>query len=121
MLALLLAYLLAAQGLVAAVGFGMSFASGQPGFVICSSPVADSQQRATGDHRQKPASMPECPFCFVASQSVGAAATVGGEPMLPAYTASPLAAVLGGLTDKTVIPEFRHTGGEARAPPQFSV
>jgi hypothetical protein len=121
-IALCLAYLLAIQGLMASVGLGMAMVPGQAGFIICGSvPVADVQTPASGDQKQSPKSIPECPFCFIASQSASHIAMAGDAPALPPYAGNLVAAIVDGTDNDAIILKFRRTGGEARAPPSFSV
>ena len=121
-IALCLAYLLAIQGVMASVGLGMALVPGHAGFAICGSVAAvDIRTPASGDHNQSPKSLPDCPFCFIASQSAGHIAISGGVPSLPAYAGDLVAAILGGAGDDALILKFRRTGGEARAPPSFFV
>jgi hypothetical protein len=124
-LAVLVAYALAIQALLASVGLGMSAAatSGQSGFVICAfSPWSGARTPATPNDRQAPDPQPECPFCFVAAQSAGAVAALGAAPVFPAYAGLPLAGSLDGdRDDGTFVPLFHRTAGGPRAPPRFSV
>jgi hypothetical protein len=117
-----MAYLLAIQGLMASVGLGMSTLAGQTGFIICGSvPAADVRTPASGHQDQSPKSVPQCPFCLIASQSAGHIAMTGDAPALPPYAGNLIAAIVGGTDSDAIILQFRHTGGEARAPPSFSV
>jgi hypothetical protein len=119
LLALSVAYSLAIQAMMASIGFGMSAGavSDQLGFVLCSY-VSHQSAPAPGDRR---APTPPCPFCFVAAQSVGHVATVGGAPAFPAYAGLLIAAVSQPLGDGTFVPQLRHRQGEPRAPPSLSV
>jgi hypothetical protein len=118
-LALSVAYSLAIQAMMASIGFGMSAGAvpDQLGFVLCSY-VSHQSAPAPGDRR---APTPPCPFCFVAAQSVGHVATVGGAPAFPAYAGLLIAAVSQPLGDGTFVPQLRHRQGEPRAPPSLSV
>jgi hypothetical protein len=92
------------------------------GFRICSHAYSvDKQSPATGGHDHDRNSVPECPFCFVAAQSTGNIATVNDVSALPDDADLFVSAVSSEIGDNAVIPEFHRTGGEARAPPQFSL
>ena len=125
LLAVVLAYALAIQALMASVGFGMSAgpAPGQLDFAICSAATAPSAQApATGQDRQNPGPRPGCPFCFVAAQCAGQAATMGAAPAFPAYSGTPIPGLVSDqLADNLFVPQFRHLIGEPRAPPALSV
>ncbi|HEX4040974.1 MAG TPA: hypothetical protein VHY10_04680 [Xanthobacteraceae bacterium] len=116
-MALSVAYSLAIQAMMASVGLGMSAgaAPDQLSFVLCS---YVSHQSAPGDRR---APTPQCPFCFVAAQSAGHVATVGGAPAFPANAGLLIAAISHPLVDGTFVPQLRHRQGEPRAPPSLSV
>lgn len=122
-LALLTAYALAVQALMASVGSGMSAAAMPNGndLALCShSGVAQipNDRRSPG----QPLPRPDCPFCFVAAQSAGHVATVGGEPAVPAYAATQFTAALyAAQGDQTRLHNDRHRPGEPRAPPALSV
>ncbi len=121
-IALCVAYLLAVQSLMASVGLGMSMVPGQTGFIICGFvPAAEVRTPASGDHNQSQKSPAECPFCFIASQSVGHIAMTGQTPALPPYAGNLVAAVVGSTGNDAIILKFRRTAGEARAPPSFFV
>lgn len=123
--AVYIAYTLAIEAVMASVGLGMSAfaAPGQATLVLCS--LADGltidAPAKTGD-RQNQTPRPQCPFCFVAAQSVGHVATAGEPPVFPAYVGS---RVIGALSDhcrdKVFPPRPRRTVGDPRAPPAFSV
>jgi hypothetical protein len=119
-LAVCIAYALAIQALIASVGLGMSAlaASGPDGSSICS--FAPRQAPTPTDKRQKPHSAPQCPFCFVAGQSVGHIALLGPAQGPPAYAGLLIGAVSDGI-DETFVPPFHRTLGDPRAPPVFSV
>lgn len=118
-LAVYLAYALAIQAMMASVGLGMSagVTPNLAGFVICS--VVSHRTAPGPDDRQTPA--PQCPFCFVAAQSAGHAATAGDAPAFPAYAGKLIATILYPPGDGTFVPHSRHRLGEARAPPTVSV
>jgi hypothetical protein len=123
-LAVYVAYSLAIQAIVASVGLGMSagVAPERADYIVCrfafnqtaNSPVRD-------DNRQKPSPAPQCPFCFVAAQSVGHVATAGEASAFPAYAGLSIAAISDPIGDGAFVSQFRHKHGEARAPPTFSV
>lgn len=117
-LAVCLAYALAVQAVVASVGAGMSAfaAPGQAGLVICGQVSAPGP---ASDHRP-PSSVPQCPFCFVAAQSVGHFALTGTAPVAPAYTAVAFASIADSTGRVAFVPTFRRTVGDPRAPPTFS-
>ena len=122
LIAICVAYALSIQGLMASVGLGMSAAaaSGQADFVICSSVHLLGAQAP--NEQPAPNSQPQCPFCFVAAQSAGHAATIANATAFPAYAGLQLAGALAGDIDyRTSVPAFRRTVGDPRAPPRFSV
>ena len=127
LLAVSVAYSLAIQALMASVGLGMSAgatgaAPDRAGFVLCSfasNQTANAPAR-DGD-RQKPGPAPQCPFCFVASQSAAHVATVGEAPAFPAYAGLLSAAISDPVGDRAFVSQSRHRHGEPRAPPAFSV
>jgi hypothetical protein len=124
LLAVYVAYSLAIQAVVASVGLGMSASAAlERDNILCSFafnktanvPVRD-------DDRQRPSPAPQCPFCFVAAQSTGDAATVGETAAFPAYAGVQIADALSGhAVNGNFIPQFRRNAGEPRAPPLFSV
>jgi hypothetical protein len=124
LLAFCVAYSLTIQALMVSVGLSMSaaVASGHSDFVICSFAAGLNAGAPADGSGQKPAPRPQCPFCFVAAQSAGDAATVGETPAFPAYAGVQIA---GGISshvgDGNFVPQFRRTAGEPRAPPLFSV
>jgi hypothetical protein len=73
------------------------------------------------DDRQKPRPAPQCPFCFVAAQSVRNIAALGAAPTFPAYAGLLIAQISDPSGDEAFVPQFRHRHGEPRAPPAFSV
>jgi len=120
-----LAYLLALQGLIASVGLGMSAASAADGigFVLCS-PVTDARPAAPLDSGSQDRSdhRPQCPFCFVAAQSAGFLATPGDATIVPADVAREVSALRYGTTGGRIIASsLRRSNGHPRAPPSFSV
>jgi hypothetical protein len=121
LLAVWLAYSLAAQALMMSVGLGMSAfaAPGPSGLVICS--FAAHLPATTGDS-QIPAPRPLCPFCFIAAQCAGHSAAAAEAPALPGYAAVALAGTIAGRpgTD-SFVPQFSRKAGDPRAPPPFSV
>jgi hypothetical protein len=125
-LAVCVAFSLAIQALMASVGLGMSLgvapAPGKEGLVLCILASDETVNAPARDHdRQKPNPAPLCPFCFVAAQSAGHAATTGEAPTFPAYAGLLIAAISGPKGDGAFVPQFRHMHGEPRAPPTFSV
>ena len=118
-MAVYLAYALAIQATMASVGLGMSAggAPDQAGFILCS--FASHHAAPVPGDRQAPT--PQCPFCFVAAQSVGHVATMGEAPVFPAYAGLLIAAILHPLSGGAYVPHFRHRLGEPRAPPAVSV
>lgn len=124
LIALCVAYALVIQALMASVGLGMSAAAapGQADFVICGlAPAADTRAPAAdGDQQKKPAPQPQCPFCFVAAQSAGHFAAMGGAVALPAYAGLRIIdALTGHRSDGTFVPRFHRMAGDPRAPPRF--
>jgi len=119
LLAIVVAYALALQALMASVGLGMSAAaaSGNDSFVLC---VHATASRTPDDHRI-PNPAPQCPFCFVAAQSSSNIAAVGGAPLLPVYTGLSIAGRLAGDGGNTFVPQFRRTVGGPRGPPAVSI
>jgi hypothetical protein len=122
-LALCISYALAIQAVLASVGLGMSVVAPDPlGFSICSHVSGvDDQSQAAGRHGQDRKSAPECPFCYVAAQSIGHFATATGALSLSAHPGLLVSIISSQIIADIVLPEFRGTDGEARAPPQFSV
>jgi hypothetical protein len=120
MLSVGVAYALAIQALMASVGTGMSAfaASGDAGIVICGQ-VSALPPGPAGDH-QRPGSVPQCPFCFIAAQSAGQFALAGAAPVAPAYTAIAVALIADPIGGAAFVPRFRRTAGAPRAPPSFS-
>ena len=118
LLAVYVAYSLAIQAMMASVGLGMSVgaAPDQTGFVLCS--FASHHSVPAPNDRQGP---PQCPFCFVAAQSAGHAATAGEAPAFPAYAGAFIAALSQPPGEGTFLPQLRHRLGEPRAPPAFSI
>ncbi len=119
LLALVVAYALTLQALLASVGLGMSAASGNDGFALCVH--APDSQIPTPDDRRPPNPAPQCPFCFVAAQSSCNVAAVGGAPLLPTYVGLTIAGRLAGDAGTTFVPPFRRTVGDPRGPPVFSI
>jgi hypothetical protein len=121
-LAVLVAYSLAIQAMVASVGLGMSAGADRAGLVVCSlgSNQTANMPARDGD-RQKPNPEPQCPFCVIAAQSAGHVAIAGEGLEFPAYFGLPIAAISHPLCDGAFVSQFRHRHGEPRAPPAFSV
>lgn len=119
LLAVYLAYALAIQATMASVGFAMSAGAtpDRTGLALCGA-LAHRSAPTPGD-RQTPA--PQCPFCYVAAQSGGHAATSGEVPAVPAYTGLVIATIARRVGDAVFVPQFRHRTGEPRAPPAASV
>ena len=122
-MAVCIAYSLAIQAMMASIGFGMSVGTpDRAGFVLCSFvPNQPAEAPARDGDRQKPTRAPQCPFCFIAAQSAGHVATVGEAPAFPAYAALLSAAISVPVGDAAFVSQFRHSHGEPRAPPAFSV
>ena len=92
------------------------------GFVLCS--LASNQTAnapARDGDRQKPSPTTQCPFCFVAAQSIGHVVTMVEVPAFPASAALLSAAISDPVGDPAFVSQFRHRHGEPRAPPGFSV
>jgi hypothetical protein len=125
LLAIYIGYMLAIEAVMASVGLGMSAfaAPGQTGFVICDLAAGlTGHVPATGGDPQKHAPQPQCPFCFVAAQGGGHAATAGEPPAFHAYVGIRVAGRLSEPRgDKLVLLQPRRTVGDPRAPPVFSV
>jgi Protein of unknown function (DUF2946) len=121
-LAVLLAYLLAIEAMLASVGLGMSPGADHAGLVVCSlgSNQTANMPARDGD-RQKPNPEPQCPLCFIAAQSAGHVAIAGEGLAFPAYFGLLIAAISDPLGDAAFVTWFRHRHGEPRAPPVFSV
>jgi hypothetical protein len=123
-LAVLVAYSLAIQAIMASVGLGMSAgaAPDRAGAVLCSlvSNQTVNMPARDGD-RQKPNPAPQCPFCFIVAQSAGHAVIAGEGPAFPAYFGLLIAAMSDAIGDGAFVSQYRHRHGEARAPPTFSV
>ena len=123
-MAVYVAYSLAIQAIMASVGLGMSADAtpDQADFVLCSFALNQTANAPVrDDNQQKPSPAPQCPFCFIAAQSVGHIATAGDAPAFPAYAGLPNAAISNAVGDGTFVSRFRHRHGEPRAPPVFSV
>ena len=121
-LAVFVAYSLAIQAMMASVGLGMSAGASPDEFVLCSfASHQTANEPARDDGRQKPIPAPQCPFCFVASQSAGHIATMGEAPAFPAYAALLSTAILDPIGAGAFVFQPRHRHGEPRAPPVFSV
>ena len=121
-LAVFVAYALAVQVMMASVGLGMSAGASPDGFVLCSftsHQTANEPARDNGRHKPTPA--PQCPFCFVAAQSAGHIAAIGEVPSFPPYAALLSNTILNPLGAGTAVFQLRHSHGEPRAPPAFSV
>jgi hypothetical protein len=107
---------------MASVGLGMSAGASPDGFVLCSfASHQTANEPARDDGRQKPTPAPQCPFCFVAAQSAGHVAAIGEAPAFPAYAGLLGAVFLDSIGTGTFVFQLRHTNGEPRAPPTFSV
>jgi Protein of unknown function (DUF2946) len=120
--AVVVAYLLAIQAMMASVGLGMSAGGSPDGFVLCSfASHQTANEPARDDGRQKRSPAPQCPFCFVAAQSAGHIATMGEAPAFPAYAGLLSVAILNPVAAVAFIFQLHHSHGEARAPPIFSV
>jgi len=122
-LAVFVAYALAVQAMMASVGLGMSAGASPDGFVLCSfaSHQTANEPARDGDRQKKPTHAPQCPFCFVAAQSVGHIATMGETPAFPAYAGLLSTAILDRFGTGAFIFQLHHRHGEPRAPPAFSV
>ena len=122
-MAVYIAYSVTLQAMMASVGLGMSAGAllDPTGLVLCSFASNHANAPAQGSDRQKPNPAPQCPFCFVAGQSVGNVATVDKASAFPAYVGLPIAAISGPFGDGAFVSRFRHRHGEPRAPPAFSV
>lgn len=122
-MAVCIAYSLAIQAIMASVGLGMSpaAASGQA-LVLCGvASIQAANAPARDSDRQKPSPAPQCPFCFIAAQSAGHVATMGETPAFPAYAGLLSAAISNPIGSGVFVSSFRHSHGEPRAPPAFSV
>ena len=96
-------------------------APGHVDFVICSI-ASGSEAQGSQDDRNRPNPRPECPFCFVAAQSVGNVAIIDGGPTPPVFSGLQIAGAVSGFNyDGTLVPPFRRSVGVPRAPPLFSV
>jgi hypothetical protein len=122
LLAVFLAYSLAIQSMMTSIGLGMSAGASPGGFVLCSfaSHQTANEPARDGD-RQKPSPDPQCPFCLVAAQSAGHIATMGEAPAVPAYAGLLSTAILDRIGTGAFVFQLRHSHGEPRAPPAFSV
>jgi len=115
--------LLALQGLVASVGFGMAAAStaDQIDFVICDSAAGHSAATPAGD-RDTTDHRPQCPFCFVAAQSGGLLTKLGDAVVVPADAVRAVSTLRYGiLATRIVASPLRRSNGNPRAPPRSSV
>jgi hypothetical protein len=117
-----MAYALAVQALLAAIGLGMSAAAAsEPGdLVICSYDVALGTHGPASDDKS-PSQRPQCPFCFVAAQTAGHVAAVGEVAAIPTYAGLQISATLDHQLGDGVVPQFRRAAGGPRAPPAISV
>ncbi len=124
-MAVVLAYALALQGLIASVGLGMSAASaaGNIDLVVCSSVAyAGIAASPAGGGRDKNDHRPQCPFCFVAAQSAGFPATPGDAAVVPVSAARNVSRLRYGIAgSRVVVSSLRRSNGNPRAPPRFSV
>jgi hypothetical protein len=123
-LAVYVAYSLAVQAMMASVGLGMSAGAApeRANNILCGSAVNQTADVPARDgDRQKPSPAPQCPFCFVAAQSAGHVAAVGTAPASPTYIGLLIAAISDSIGDGALVSQFRHSHGEPRAPPVFSV
>ena len=122
LVAAVLAYLLAVQGLIASVGLGMSAAAGELDVAICATVAGRGiEAPPAGDRRHHGDERPQCPFCFVAAQSSGLLATLDGSTAVavaPPRQASALRYGSGGA--RCFIRVLFRTNGNPRAPPGFS-
>jgi hypothetical protein len=121
-LAVYVAYSLAIQAGMASVWLGMSAGVllDRTGLVLCGF-ASDANAPAQDSDRQKPNPAPQCPVCFVSVHSAGNFATVSKASAFPAYVGLPIAAISGPIGDRAFVSQFRHSHGEPRAPPAFSV
>jgi len=120
-LALWIAYSLAIQAVMASAGLGMSaFAAPGPDDIVISSHDSGSGAASTGDPRNRNSS-PPCPFCFVATQSVGHVPLLSAAPLFPVHAELAATAVSDRIGDERFVPKFRRMVGTPRAPPAFSV
>jgi hypothetical protein len=124
LLAVYIAYSLALQPMMGSVGLGMSVgvAADQASHILCSSAAdqtANAPARERDRHKTNP--VPQCPFCFIAAQSVGLVATTSEAPTFPAFAGSLIGAISERVGDRTFVRQLRHTNGEPRAPPAFPV
>ncbi len=123
-MAVLLAYALALQGLIASVGLGMSAASAADHIeIVLCSPVAHAGiTPSPGGGRDKNDQRPQCPFCFVAAQSAGFLATPGDATVVPVGDAPNVSRLRYGIAGiHIVVLPLRRGNGNPRAPPLFSV
>jgi Protein of unknown function (DUF2946) len=123
-MAVLLAYALALQGLIASVGLGMSAASAADhiDLVLCSSVVhtGTAASPASGG-RDKNDRRPQCPFCFVAAQSAGFPATPGVATVVSIGAARNVSRLRYGIARTGIVASpLRRSNGNPRAPPRFS-
>jgi hypothetical protein len=120
-LSVCLAYLLFAQAWFVGIGFGMSAGRVDwSGFsFICGSAAAPGDAATTGG-RDRPASQPDCPFCFVASQTaLHHAALRGDQSQLSAAAIDFVEAPLAAISDRIFLPRRRGAVAYPRAPPRF--
>jgi hypothetical protein len=123
LLAVCVAYSLAIQAIMASVGFGMLVGAtpDQAGYVLCGLAANQTANAPARDgDRQKPNPAPQCPFCFVAAQSVGHVATLREASAFPAHAGLLGAATSDPVGTRAFVAQFRHKYGEPRAPPAFS-
>ena len=88
---------------------------------VATSPAWTTNRRLPGVAAEDTEIGPECPFCYIAAQSVGHIATATDAPAPLAHPGLFVSIISSQIVAGIVLPEFRRTGGEARAPPQFSI
>jgi hypothetical protein len=124
-MAMLLVYALALQGLIAGIGLGMSAASAADhiDLVLCS-PLTDAVIAAlpSGGGQDKNDHRPQCPFCFVAAQSAGFVTTPGDAAVVPVGAVRNVSRLRYGIAGRRIVASsLRRSNGNPRAPPRFSV
>jgi hypothetical protein len=123
-LAVYVAYALAIQAMMASVGLGMSAsaAAERTDNILCSLALNQTaNEPVRDDDQRKPGPSPQCPFCFIAAQSLRNIAALGAAPAFPSYAGLLIAPISDPSGDEAFISQLRHRHGGARAPPAFSV
>ena len=125
LVALLLAYLFVAEGLIASVGSGMSAAAapGQFTFPICLSATDNGLVALPGkSDRDTSDRQSQCPFCLVAQEASIHSAAIGDTSVSLSYSEiHTTKACFGNYSGTALILNGYRTPGDPRGPPPYSV